>query len=200
MTGGQALIPPTVTAGDVTAALAELGPAAADGEVSGFICGAQVGVRQGPLPKALVYRWLCPLCDPGGPLEDAVGLGQHPDGSPCPHCYGTGLTNDVGGFEGDARPAPIPPAVMKAPCVDCAFRPGSPERESGMRQGTETPFFCHHGLVRIGDGYAAPALAAGMPLGAMVCRGWYDVALGAEPPTTEFRDPGGADRREDAPQ
>lgn len=175
----------------------EMGVADRD-DVSGFVCGNAVGLRQGPVPKAIVYRWRCPWCDPEtGRIGDDV----------CPHCHGETLTNDVGDWpEAELVRAPRPPGVMKRPCVDCAYRPGSPETDVGHPgapcgpPGAETPFFCHTGLVRVGDGYSPPALVNGLPLGALVCAAWWALATG-EPvlPLAEYRDRAGNDRSEDAP-
>lgn len=154
-----------------------------------------INICGGPTPntaKAILYRYVCPYCH---------GTGAWAEGERCMNCHGYGLTNDVDGFEEhELTLAPTPPAVMRNPCVDCAYRPGSPEDDSPSRPGPDKPFFCHHGMFRVGDGYNAPAmLDGGIPLGAMVCAGWWALATGAPLPDREFRDPGGADRREDAP-
>jgi len=148
----------------------------------------------GPSPKARIYPYACPFCDGG---ELVAG----PDPEPCLHCHGTGVTDDVKGWNPDLiKRVPRPPAVMKSPCVDCAYRPGSPESATGIAPGADTPFYCHHGMIRQGDGYVATATVGTLPLGAMVCASWWDMATGGELPTTPFRDPGGADRSEDAPE
>jgi len=173
----------------------DLSPAqAADAVLGGasvMLCGSGRFVV-GPPPKAVVNRWMCPWCQ--GP--NAVFV----DGEPCMHCHGEHVTNDVGGWdEADLTPAPRPPAVMRNPCVDCAYRPGSPEQDSGAAPGPDTPFYCHHGLVREGDGYITTATVGTLPLGAMVCAGWWALATGEPLPAAAFRDPGGADRAADAP-
>lgn len=139
-----------------------------------------------------LYRYVCPSCD---------GTGRWAEGETCMQCHGYGLTDNVRGWEeGEITPAPTPPAVMRNPCVDCAYRPGSPEEGSPSRPGPTQPFFCHHGLHRVGDGYVATAmLDDGTPLGAMVCAGWWAMATGRPLPEKAFRDPGGSDRSPDAP-
>jgi hypothetical protein len=146
-------------------------------------------------PKVEIYRWVCPVCN---------GAGRWESGERCLHCHGNGLTNDIGGWSPEeCTPAPRPPAVMARPCTDCAFRPGSPEDESSMTiklPGPDEPFFCHHGLHRIGDGYVGTATMGELPLGAMLCAGWWATANGESRPEKPFRDPGGNDRRADVPQ
>lgn len=145
-------------------------------------------------PKVTMDLWICPVCD---------GNGRWAPGERCQHCHGNGLTNDVGGWlPEELKPAPRPPAVMNRPCVDCAFRPGSPEDEASMTvklPGPDEPFFCHHGLHRIDNGYVSTASMGEVPLGAMVCAGWWNTVTGAGRPDKPFRDPGGNDRRADAP-
>lgn len=143
--------------------------------------------RQAAKPQVRIYPWVCPYCDGGGRV----------DGEQCLECAGFGLTDDPGDGTVARRPAPTPPAVMKRPCSDCAMRPGSPEEDTPPP--LDTPFFCHHGMHRIGDGYESPAYVGGLPLGAMVCRGWWDAVTTGMTPTRPFRDPGGANRADDAP-
>lgn len=152
------------------------------------------GPRRGD-PKPLrvkIYRFVDPYCD---------GTGRWPDGSTCLDCNGYGLVNEAPGYtEAELTPAPRPPAVMTRPCADCAYRPGSPEQDTGVLPGPDVPFFCHHGLRRVADGYVSTALLDGrLPFGAMVCAGWWALATGAALPEREFRDPGGIDRHQDAP-
>lgn len=148
-------------------------------------------------------RFICPWCQGYG----AWGT----DGEPCAHCGSSGVTDDptpgvdlytdYGDREPptvDPVPIPRPPAVMKSPCVDCAYRPGSPEEDSDIRPSADAPFFCHHGMARIGDGYAAAAWIGGMPLGYMLCASWWALAAGGTLPDKPFRDPGGANRNESA--
>ena len=157
----------------------------------------QIQICGGPAPntaKVTLYRYVCPYCDGTGTWNE--------DGERCMNCSGYGLTNEVRGFEEEELTfAPVPPAVMRNPCIDCAYRPGSPEEDSTARPGPNSPFFCHHGMFRVGDGYVAPAMIDnGIPLGAMVCAGWWALAIGQPLPDREFRDPGGADRHADAPE
>jgi hypothetical protein len=101
-----------------------------------------------------------------------------------------------------ARPLPRPPAVMRRPCVDCAYRPGSPEEET--RPAGEHPFYCHHGMLRAEEdgqvGYLSAASFGGQTLGGFVCAGWWALVTGEPLPAEPFRDPGGADRPEAVPQ
>lgn len=158
-----------------------------------------------PQVSIIIYRWICPLCQ---------GAGRD-DGGRCHQCVGRGMltaddVQDVAAWEAawgdELKPAPLPPALMRSPCVDCAFRTGSPEQQlahdhSGAPPVSPAdPFFCHHGMHRVGDGYESPAYAAGIPLGAMICRGWWNQYTGTGPaPDRPFRDPGGAQRPDTAP-
>jgi|SRR6185369_3195822 len=150
--------------------------------------------------RATINRYVCPGCD---------GTGRDPgDGGRCYRCAGTQLVDDVHdpGPGHPDRPVklPRPPAVMKASCVDCAYRLGSPEDvpDSGRPDDAGTPFFCHHGMHRLENeagevGYAPAAWAGGLPLGYMVCAGWWDhIVEGGPAPVRPFRDPGGSDRGE----
>jgi hypothetical protein len=165
-----------------------------------------------PVPKVVIYRWLCPWCDPQGPFNAGGSVGRMPDGGKCLDCLGRGVLTtdqikDPSVFEpGELREVPRPPAVMRTPCTDCAYRPGSPEDDThpdmsgvAVRPDADRPFFCHHGMVRVGDGYESPAYVGTLPLGAMVCAGWWSMATGGGLPVKAFRDPGGADRPESAP-
>lgn len=123
---------------------------------------------------------VCPICEGAG------------DG-PC-YCEGrTGLITAAAAaeFRADGVPVralPPPPAEMRQPCVDCAFRDGSPERESGelqrlienMAAGDVTPFHCHQGMHCRADGTYVPLEtdARGLPIGHPVCAGWL-LARGA---------------------
>lgn len=153
-------------------------------------------------PRVTITRFLCPWCS---------GRGRWFTGERCHPCGTSGVTDDptpgidfsrdYGGQEPPAvepMPFPRPPAVMRRPCVDCAYRNGAPEE--GIRPGPEAPFFCHHGLVRVDGGYLAPAQVGSMPLGAMVCAGWWAQCTGEPLPAESFRDPGGADRPDAAPE
>lgn len=156
-------------------------------------------------PKVLIYRYVCPWCDPLGQINPGGEAGRGPDGGRCLDCHGSGAVRgedlDPGVWPpGELRRVPRPPAVMRQPCVDCAYRPGSPEEEDEAAPDASVPFFCHHGMVRVGDAYEASAYVGTMPLGAMVCAGWWALATGEPLPVEDFRDPGGADRRGDAPE
>jgi hypothetical protein len=183
------------------------GVTALDEAVRGILCGAGLPrhtvVPGSPSSRAVIYRWQCPICR-------GTGFWCLETRERCSHCQGYGLTNDVAGWdEAELTPAPRPPAVMKSPCVDCAYRPGSPEDPatadgSTLRPpGASTPFFCHHGMHRLPDGgYESPAYVGSVPLGAMVCASWWALASGEELPDAglaPFRDPGGANRAESAP-
>lgn len=149
----------------------------------------------GQAPRVVIYRYKCPLCK-------GTGYWSQESGEKCPDCQGFGLTNDVKGWdEAELERAPRPPAVMKSPCVDCAYRPGSPE-EGGL--DPQTPFFCHHGMHRLPDGgYESPAYAGSLPLGAMVCGGWWAIATDEELPDSylaPYRDRSSSDRSESVPE
>lgn len=167
----------------------------------GFVCGTGTSAA----PGLDVHRYLCPWCQGTGRWGDA--------GERCLDCSGSGVTdNPAAGVDltrdypsddvPEVKPIPIarPPAVMRAPCVDCAFRPGSPEG-LGEKPIGDAPFYCHHDLTRVGDGYVAPAMYDGRPLGALVCAGWWAARIDGKPlPRVAFRDPGGSDRSPAAPQ
>lgn len=157
-------------------------------------------------PKAVVYLYVCPWCQ---------GTGRWTNGEHCWACSGACRTNSpepgidntvehpeaIAVPEVDPVPLPRPPGVMRRPCVDCAYRPGSPEEEG--RPGPEQPFWCHHGMLRRdterGTDYLPAAEINGMPLGALLCAGWWALATGQPLPDEAFRDPGGSDRTEDTP-
>lgn len=149
-------------------------------------------------PQLTVYRWVCPFCEHGD-MGPATGR--------CLHCGGVGLTNDVEGWpEDELTPAPVPPGVMRRPCPDCAFRPGSPEREAlGQTLPEAAPFWCHHGCaIGYGDSYQPigtyrPAGASrDLPLGELLCAGWWAMVTGRPLPKEEFREPGTARGPENA--
>lgn len=161
----------------------------------------------GPPPavgKVQRYRFVCPWC---------LGWGTWASGESCKMCAGGGLTDDPnpgvdlytdyppGTEPPETQPEPIPrpPGVMRQPCVDCAFRPGSPEADyQRLLPGAEEPFYCHHGLIKRGDGYLSGSTVAGRPLGALVCASWWAVHMeGGQAPGGSFRDPGGSDRAAD---
>lgn len=163
-------------------------------------------IGTGPRHTVSIDTYVCPWC---------VGNRRWANGETCINCHGTGTTvspepgldmsrdylDGVEPEEAAPVPLPRPPAVMKQPCVDCAFRPGSPEEES--RPGPDVPFFCHHGMHRVPGpeaDYLPTATVDGMPLGALVCAGWWALATGNPLPEKDFHDPGGSDRHQDAPQ
>ena len=81
---------------------------------------------------------------------------------------------------------------MKSPCVDCAYRTGSPfEHDPRLPRNIDSaPFFCHHGMSQDGEKeYLCAATANGLPLGYFVCAGWWQTAVeGRELNATEYRD------------
>ncbi|MFC5217292.1 hypothetical protein [Streptomyces coerulescens] len=140
------------------------------------------------MSELVVYRYLCPLCTEGD-MGPSVGR--------CLHCGGAGLTNDVARFPAHMiREAPVPPGVMRKPCPDCAFRPGSPELEDGGKCIPEDgPFWCHHGTAQAYGGAHQPYGAwhidghpRDIPLGELLCAGWWAKACGRPLPTEPFRD------------
>ncbi|MEU6340249.1 hypothetical protein ABZ883_04770 [Streptomyces sp. NPDC046977] len=138
--------------------------------------------------RLVIYRYVCPWCEEGD---------MGPDQGRCLHCAGAGLTNDISGWEAEeVTPAPRPPGVMPRACIDCAFRPGSPELE-GLAPGPvdDGPFYCHQGLRTGFDGEYRPVATyrpAGaekdLPVGAMVCAGWWAAQTGAPAPAEPFRE------------
>jgi hypothetical protein len=148
-------------------------------------------------------RFVCPWCR---------GWGTWLGGERCAECAGYGTTDnpepgvDLYTDYGDQdppelkpEPIPRPPGVMRQPCVDCAFRRGSPEmtNQGEGLPGGESPFYCHHGLVRVGTGYLPGSTLGGRPLGALVCANWWALHIDGAPLKVEgFRDPGGNDRSE----
>lgn len=170
-------------------------PVLRDALTEGMTHAYRLGVASArAFPAVTILPFICPACTGTG-TGDALGM--------CGPCGGHGLVAGVDGTApADLTPAPRPPAVMARPCADCAYRPGSPETDSPAMKlpGAEEPFFCHHGLHRIGDHYVSPAMMGECPLGAMVCAGWWNTVTGGARPEQPFRDPGGADRRGDAPK
>ncbi|WP_371579443.1 hypothetical protein [Streptomyces sp. NBC_01314] len=129
-----------------------------------------------------ITAFKCPFCT-GGLVLDKDGR----DIDHCHHCAGTGLTADPCG---EAERAPRPPGVMRAPCGDCAYRPGSPELEAnGARLPEDEPFYCHQGLpVSASGAYTPVAMFRGLPLGAMVCAGWWAHRTGEPLPAKPYRE------------
>jgi hypothetical protein len=164
-------------------------------------------------PKVVIYKYLCPYCDPAGPMNPGGVAGRVGD-RVCVDCSGAGVLTadqvpDPSVFgPGELREIPRPPAVMRRPCTDCAYRPGSPESDTHpdmlgvpVRPDAEVPFFCHHGMVRVGENsYEASAYVGTLPLGAMVCAGWWALATGEPLPDGAYRDPGGSLRPDAAPE
>ncbi|MGW0821802.1 hypothetical protein [Streptomyces sp. NPDC002845] len=124
----------------------------------------------------------CPFCAGGLTLDDE---GRHVER--CYHCAGIGLTDQPCG---EAERAPRPPGVMRAPCADCAYRPGSPELEAnGAQLPDEEPFFCHQGVPVSASGtYTPVAMFRGLPLGLMVCAGWWAHRTGEALPGKPYRE------------
>lgn len=120
------------------------------------------------MTELTITPWKCPFC---------VGGLVTTDGDRCLRCAGTGLTDKP---LGDADVAPRPPAVMRSACADCAFRRGSPELENaGTQLPDQEPFFCHQGVpVSASGAYQPTAMFRGLPLGLMVCAGWWAVQTG----------------------
>lgn len=192
------------TAGDTDGVLAELAT------VLGLPRHVHPTGRADARPKVTIFRWICLPEDLGG----CDGTGRDPAGGRCPQCHGAGMltADDIGDpdmYAGRLRPAPTPPAVMRRPCGDCALRPGSPEEERGAERyehpvRSDVPFFCHHGMWRreAGEGgsYESPAYVGQLPLGAMLCAGWWALATGAPMPDDRpYREMSGADRPAAAP-
>ncbi|MEU9972329.1 hypothetical protein [Streptomyces sp. NPDC051014] len=132
----------------------------------------------------LILPFRCPFCVAGiAPSEKGL------DGERCHHCSGIGLTDEPCG---DAERAPRPPGVMRAPCGDCAYRPGSPELEAnGAQLPDDEPFYCHQGIpVNASGTYTPVATFQGLPLGAMVCAGWWALQTGEQLPAAPYREIG----------
>lgn len=129
-----------------------------------------------------VFWWYCPLCTIDGTLDVDPR---------CLHCHGSGLTDDVTGWEDVARWAPLPPTTPERPCPDCATRTGSPEDEGGELHATilnrERPFMCHQGMPMIDGSYQPTMSADGIPLGARPCRGWVDWCRTGQLPEEPYR-------------
>jgi len=156
-----------------------------------------------PPPTLLPYR--CP--------DVACKKGRWPEGDRCLCCNGAAYVTAEDGEpwleDGEQlTPAPIPPGVMRNPCPGCALRPGSPERESGNEPPVDAVFWCHKGMEQDEDGNYLPAMAwMGVPIGYLVCRGWWNKATGTGPqpdelePYREEKLPAGLDpARAPAPQ
>ncbi|MEU9887934.1 hypothetical protein [Sphaerisporangium sp. NPDC051011] len=144
------------------------------------VCGPRAEVAPSP-DDVVIYPWVCPVCDGDG---QAAGLPT------CPECGGRGaLTAEIGRIWADAgaelRPTPTPPAVMGKACGSCAFRPGAPEEDA--QPPLDKAFFCHTGMPVVDGSYAPVAWAKGMPLGAMVCAGWWAAVNDRRLPDAPYR-------------
>lgn len=118
-----------------------------------------------------IRAWVCPLCE---------GLGRWEDGDRCAWCTGHGLVSEEPDPEDwpdvTIRRAPRPPAVAKQMCRDCAFRRRSPESE--RPPPLDRPFYCHRGTLATANGYSAPIMYHGSPIGEQLCAGWWWRATG----------------------
>lgn len=141
-----------------------------------------LAVHQPRRSELLILPFKCPFCV-GGIAPSEGGQSRER----CHHCSGIGLTDDPCG---PAERAPRPPGVMRAPCGDCAFRRGSPELENqGVQLPDDEPFFCHQNMpVSAYGAYTPVATFRGLPLGAMVCAGWWALRTGEPLPTREYRE------------
>lgn len=130
-----------------------------------------------PPPTLLPYRCPDPSCK----------RGRWPDGQRCMCCNGAAYVTaeQAGGWMDDGQelqPAPLPPGIMRNPCPGCALRPGSPERSIGADPPLDRVFWCHKGMEQDEDGNYLPAMEyMGVPVGYLVCRGWYNAATGIGP-------------------
>lgn len=139
-------------------------------------------MSQGNQSELRLLPWICPMCTGGlVPTMDGDGVDK------CLHCAGIGLTDDPCG---PAAPAPRPPGVMRTACADCALRPGSPELENaGVALPYEEPFFCHQGVYASASGrYEPVATFRGLPLGLMICAGWWAMKTGQAMPARPYRE------------
>lgn len=131
----------------------------------------------------IVLPYICPMCEGDGRCESLAGR--------CPECDGRGaISNQAAEIWADVadvqlKRAPTPPAVMRSPCGSCAFRPGAPEEDEPP--SLEQPFYCHTGMPVVSGSYAPIAWAKGMPLGAMVCAGWWAAVTDKDLPARAYR-------------
>lgn len=122
-------------------------------------------------PVGVVLDHVCPVCNgEGGASYECI-------------CDGLGVIDEATAVrlgEPIVKLAP-PPTEMKARCVDCAFRPDSPEHENfrtmeGIMLSVvdDVPFYCHQGMHVTADGRYIPHNrdAKGAPVGHPVCAGW----------------------------
>ncbi|GAA3722757.1 hypothetical protein GCM10022224_104460 [Nonomuraea antimicrobica] len=145
-------------------------------EVPAFICGGHFSPEVPPSGVGVVILpWQCPLCE---------GEGRWGDGSACVLCDGRGAITAEAAADwlkgepevSELKRSPVPPGVMRKPCGDCALRPGSPEEDEPP--SPERPFYCHFGMRVVNGSYAPAAWFDGRPLGALVCRGWWNAVTG----------------------
>jgi hypothetical protein len=128
-----------------------------------------------PSHDLVVYPFVCPACEGGG---------RWSEGETCWNCAGRGLVRTMDGWDEEPVAAPRPPAVMKGPCGDCAFLAGSPEQDAPPP--LDKPFFCHAGMPEA-EGYAPTAWYGGLPLGYLVCGGWWAKVNGEALPERECK-------------
>ncbi|MEZ0073620.1 hypothetical protein [Planotetraspora sp. GP83] len=123
-----------------------------------------------PSPDGLhVYPFRCPSCE---------GEGRWDDYDRCHLCLGSGAVTAQqmrDWADGDPTCAPVrvptPAAVRKGQCGECAFRQGAPEEDEPPP--LDRPFYCHATMPVVDGEYAPVAWYKGMPLGALVCAGWW---------------------------
>jgi hypothetical protein len=131
---------------------------------TGLLCGGSPA-RGG----ATLTPYYCPVCRGG--RED----------SGCLYCERTGLVDGErikGWPPAEVIQVPRPPGVRRAPCGDCAFLPGSPELDADPDRTLfkpDAPFFCHQGMAEVAGQYQPAAWWAGLPLGYLLCAGWWDL-------------------------
>ena len=148
-----------------------------------FICGGSRAEVAPSKTGVVILPWVCPICD---------GTGRWDDKQRCEMCFGRGAIDDddLGEWDrAELKRTTAPPGVMRSPCADCAFRPGSPESEHGAppMPNSGEPFFCHHGMPVVAGSYAPTAWLDGRPLGAMVCAGWWAAQTGQPLPAGVYR-------------
>lgn len=146
---------------------------------------AAMRARDARLARTLVITpFVCPLCD-----------GKPSGSGGCHLCSGYGLVSEeeaAGWSRAELREVPDPPGVRKNPCPGCAARCGSPEQQRDYELAgvldRDRPFWCHKGMPVVEGKYRPVAWFGDEPLGAEICRGWWDWRLGRGLPSTPFRD------------